>query len=146
MPVSLLDIAPPEVVAEEVDIRGTKLRVRGITNLEMATIYKRFPVFAKMVAGDARRLELLAILTLTPGQAAELARLTVAPEDELSCNIEIAPAMIAAGLDELGSEEIEAGISQRLSKEEQRTVLAVVMRLTRAPDQAAPAPAAELVG
>lgn len=127
----LLDIAPPEVTQEEVDIRGTKLVLRGITNLEMARLYKRFPVFAKQISGETRRRELLAIPTLTAGQAAELARLAIAPEDDLSCSLEMRPAMIAAGLGELGNEEVEAGVSERLSEAEQLTILAVVLRLTR---------------
>jgi hypothetical protein len=130
MPVSLLDIAPPEVASEKVDIRGTKLSVRAISNLEMAVLYKRFPVFAKQVASDARRLELLAIPKLTEGQAAELDRLTVLPEDGLACDAEMRPVMIAASLGELGNEKFEAGVSERLSKEEQSGVLSVVMRLT----------------
>jgi hypothetical protein len=139
MAVNLLDIAPLEVTTEEVDIRGTKLVLRGITNLEMAVLYKRFPVFAKQVQGDTRRLELLALPMLNPGQAAELARLTIAPEDELSCSIEMRPAMIAAALGELGNEEIEAAVSARLTQEEQLAVLAVVLRLTRPkPEDAGP--------
>jgi hypothetical protein len=124
MPVSLLDIAPPEV------IRGTKLIVRGITNLELAILYKRFPVFAKQVATQERRTELLALPALTAGQAAELERLTIAPEDDLSTNAEIAPLIIAAGLGKLGDEKYEAAVSVNLSKAEQRTVQSIVMRLT----------------
>src|SRR5438105_4445478 len=70
--VRLLDIAPPEVTKEEVDIRGTKLVLRGITNPEMARLYKRFPVFARQIAGEARRQELLAMPTPTATQAAEI--------------------------------------------------------------------------
>lgn len=130
MPVSLLDIAPPEVTTEEIDIRGKKLALRGITNLELAVLLKRFPLLAKQIAGEARRKALLAIETLTANQAAELARLTIEPEDELLLGIETAPAWIAAGLGEIGNEEIEAGVPARLSQEEQLACLAVVLRLT----------------
>jgi hypothetical protein len=140
MPVSLLDIAPPEVTKEEVDIRGTKLVLRGITNIEMAVLLKRFPLLAKQIAGEARRNDLLAIPTLTAGQAAELARLTIEPEEELFLGIETAPALIVAGLGEIGNAEFEAGVNERLSQEEQIALLAVVMRLTvpKKPEDAGP--------
>lgn len=130
MPVGLLDIAPPEVTQEEIDIRGTKLVLRGITNLEMAALYKRFPLLAKQAAGAKRHDELVAMETLTAGQAAELARLTIAPEDELLLGMETMPALIAAGLGQIGNAEIEAGACERLSQEERLAVLAVVTRLT----------------
>lgn len=130
MPISLLDIAPPEVATEEIDIRGTKLVLRGITNLEMAALYRRFPIFAKQVAGDARHKALLALPMLTTLQEAELARLAVSPEDDLACTIEMRPALIAAGLGGLGNKEVEMAVSERLSNEEQLAVLAVVTRLT----------------
>ncbi len=93
-------------------------------------LYRRFPIFAKQVATDARRVELLALPTLTAGQAAELARLEIAPEESLACDIEMRPVIIATGLGELGNEDFETGVSKRLSEEEQKAVAAVVMRLS----------------
>src|SRR5689334_17806046 len=110
MLVGLLDIAPPEVVTEEVEIRGKRLALRGITNLEMAQLFKRFPLLAKQIAGNRRREELLAIQALTAGQAAELAQLTIEPDDALIEEIEARPAFIAAGLGKIGNEEFEAGV------------------------------------
>lgn len=128
--VSLLDIAPPEVTREEIDIRGTKLALRGITNLEQAKLFKRFPLFAKRVASDARRRELLAVPQLTATQAAELARLTIEPEEELLLGIEIAPALIAAGLGQIGDKATEDLVDERLTQQEQLACLDIVMRLT----------------
>jgi hypothetical protein len=133
MPVSLLDIAPPEVTTEEVDIRGTKLVVRGVSNLEYAALLKRFPVLAKSVAGDTRRLTLLAKEKLSAGEALELARLIQEPEDEMFAGMESAPALIAAGLGHPGDAAYEAGVMERLSDAERDQILAVIMRLTVPP-------------
>lgn len=104
---SLLDIAPPEISAEEIDIRGTKLAVRALGARDIATLFKRFPVMARQAA-----------------------KAEVDPGDALISSIEAAPAIIAAALDCLGDAATEELVEKRLSAEEKRDVLAVVMRLT----------------
>jgi hypothetical protein len=47
---SLVDIAPPELTAEEVEIRGTKLKVQGISGEGWMTLYARHPVMRALVA------------------------------------------------------------------------------------------------
>src|SRR5690348_17219564 len=103
MPVSILDIAPPDILKEEVDIRGKPLEVRGVTNPEMMALLKRFPVLRKKMASEERVNELLAMPSLTAGQAAELARLTVDPDDALLATLESAPAFIAASQGQIGN-------------------------------------------
>jgi hypothetical protein len=133
MRVNLLDIAPPEVTEEEVDIRGDKILVRGLRNLDYMALLKRFPVLAKTVAGSARRLALLAKEKLSPGEALELAGLIQEPEDEMFSGMESEPALIAAGLGHPGDAAYEAGVMERLSTAERATILDVIVRLTRPP-------------
>jgi hypothetical protein len=104
---SLLDIAAPEITAEEVDIRGTKLTVRGLKAQETAALLKRFPIMAKQAA-----------------------KLEVDKGDALVNNLEATPAIIAAGLGKLGDAGTEALVEERLTTEEKILVLAVVTRLT----------------
>lgn len=91
---SLLDIAPPEISAVEVDIRGTKLRVAGIAALEWAMLYGRFPELRRLVLGDvveggdrlrflAAQSAVIAAGTGHPGDAdIERASMTVLTFDE----------------------------------------------------------------
>lgn len=115
---SLLDIAPPEIAAERVNIRGSELEVRGIRNREWAALLRRFPELRKQAAG-----------------------ITVPEEDMAVASIEIMPAVIAAGLGNTGDEKTEALIAERLSDAEQAEVFGVIMRLTNPPAPLAESPA-----
>lgn len=110
---SLLDIAP---ITETVEIRGTKLVLHGIINRDMAALMRRFPLLAK--------------------QASAMPALN--GEDALVASFEMMPAFIAAGLGQLGNDEIEAAVEERLSSAEMLSVLAVVMRLTNPGQQIVP--------
>lgn len=122
---SILDIAPPEIAVERVNIRGTELDVRGIRNREWAMLLRRFPELRRLAAGIA-----------------------VAEEDMAASSIEIMPAVIAAGLGNTGDEKTEALIAERLTDVEQAEVFGAVMRLTNGPAPLAesPAPVAGQVG
>ena len=101
---SLLDIAP---ITETVDIRGSTLVLHGITNSDMAVLMRRFPLFGRQSSG-----------------------MPTDPDEAMVIGIEMMPALIAAGLGQLGNPEIEAAVDQRLSSTEMIEVLGVVMRLT----------------
>lgn len=115
----LLDIAPPEIAAERIDIRGTELEVRGIRNRDWAALLRRFPELRKQAAGIA-----------------------VTEEDMAVASIEVMPAVIAAGLGNLGDAKTEALIVERLTDAEQAEVFGAVMRLTNPPSPLAESPAA----
>jgi hypothetical protein len=102
---SLVDIAPPELTAEEIDIRGTKLKVQGISGEGWMTLYARHPVMRALVAG---RTEGLSAADTFASQA----------------------ALIAAGLGQLGDENTERLVMDRLTTEEQRQVVETIVRLS----------------
>lgn len=115
----LLDIAPPEILAERIDIRGTELEVRGIRNREWAALLRRFPELRKQAAGIA-----------------------VPEEDMAFVSIEVMPAVIAAGLGNIGDAKTETLICERLTDAEQAEVFGAVMRLTNPPPPLAESPVA----
>ena len=113
----LLDIAPPEIAAERINIRGTELELRGIRNREWAALLRRFPELRKQAAG-----------------------LAIPEEDMAVASIEIMPAVIAAGLGNTGDEKTEALIAERLTDAEQAEVFGAIMRLTNPPAPLAESP------
>lgn len=117
---SILDIAPPEIAVERINIRGKDLEVRGIRNREWAALLRRFPELRKQAAGIA-----------------------VSEEDMAVASIEIMPVVIAAGLGASGDEKTETLIAERLSDAEQAEVFGAIMRLTNPPPPLAGSPAAE---
>lgn len=102
---SLLDIAPPEITAEEVDIRGTKLRVQGIGADEWARLYARFPDLRAFIAGER---ESMPALSRVQSQA----------------------AVIAAGVGSPGDPEMERAVMERLSNDDQGRIVDVINRLS----------------
>lgn len=102
---SLLDIAPPELSAEEVDIRGTKISVRGVTAEEWAQLYARFP----------------ALKSIMGGRAADGSQLD---------QVRGEAALIAAGLGKMGNAEIERAVLDRLTAADKRVVLETIGRLS----------------
>lgn len=106
---SVLDIAPPELTAEEVEIRRgdeiTKLKVGGIPNDGWAALYARFPAMRALVAGRAEET----------------------PPPELFA---AQAALIAAGLGSLGNPEIERGVMHRLTADEQNSIVQTIVRLS----------------
>lgn len=101
---SLVDIAPPELTAEEIDIRGTKLKVQGITGEGWMTLYARHPALRAIVSGHTEGLA-----------PAELFASTV--------------ALIAVGLGS-GDPKTERLVMDRLTTDEQRQVAEVIVRLS----------------
>jgi hypothetical protein len=102
---SLLDIAPPAITAEEVDIRGTRLSVAGVSAKEWARLYARFPDLRAVVAGQAEGTSNLAAFA---GQV----------------------ALIAAGLGKPADEKIEHVVMERLSRDEMRQLTETIVRLS----------------
>lgn len=102
---SLLDIAPPELSAETVEIRGTKLSVGGIAADGWAALYSRFPVLRALVTGRTADLPLEELIR---GQA----------------------ALIAAGLGSAGDPEIEGAVMDLLTVDDQRQIVETVVRLS----------------
>jgi len=103
---SLLDIAPPELSAEEIDIRGTKLRVSGIVAEDWAALYARFPTLRLIVSGRSGD--------------------TVSPVELLGAQA----GLIAAGLGQIGNAEIEHAVVERLGAEDQKAIVEAIMRLS----------------
>ena len=103
---SILDIAPPELTAEEVDIRGPKLRVQGIGADGWVRLYTRFP-------------ELRAMLTGNMDGVSELAA--------FSAQV----ALIAAGLGKPDDAETEQAIMRRLSREDIQLLGQAINRLSQ---------------
>lgn len=118
----ILDIAPPEVTTETIDIRGTLIEVRGIRNRDWAGLLRRFPALRAQVFG-----------------------ITIPDEEMAVSSIEVMPAVIAAGLVEKAD---EVAVVERLSDAEQSAVFATIMRLTMPPAPLAesPAPAGQDAG
>lgn len=102
---SLLDIAPPEITAETVDIRGTALKVSAIDNEGWMRLHARFPELRSLVSGR-------------PGD--------MSPAVVLKMNA----ALIAAGLGKADDAEIEHAALDRLSIVDQSQIVEVIVRLS----------------
>jgi hypothetical protein len=96
----LFDLAPPEIVTETLEIRGTPLEFSGVKAKELAALYRRFPALA---ADQEKR-----------GPA----------------TIESMAAMIAAGLGHAGDQKWEQGVDELMTFEEQLRAYAIVANLT----------------
>jgi len=111
---SLLDIAPPEISAVEIDIRGTVLRVAGIAAIDWAMLYGRFPELRKLMIGEADedmpRLRFLAAQS----------------------------AVIAAGTGHPGDAEIERASMKVLTFDERQQLFDEVVRLSLPGDVLSP--------
>jgi hypothetical protein len=108
----LADIAPPEFTAETVVIRGTELKVRGISMRRLALLMARFPNLARQYS--------------TGGLIDQAAMIL---DGSMVDSIDLVAATIAAGL---GSPdpETEELVRERLSEDEQFMVYGIVMKLT----------------
>lgn len=102
---SLLDIAPPELSAETVDIRGTTLTVCGIAADGWATLYSRFPVLRAIMAG--RSIE---------GAALDVLRAQ--------------SALIAAGTGAPGNADVERAAMVNLTEDDQKMLVETIRRLS----------------
>jgi hypothetical protein len=103
---SLLDVAPPEVVVTEIDIRGVKLPLRGVRAADWATLYARFPELREIVAGrDGGNMDRLRAI------AAE-------------------SALIAAGTGKTGNADIERAAMTNLTMEERRSLIDEIIKIS----------------
>lgn len=102
---SILDVAPPELSAEEVDIRGTPLSVRGLRADEWTALYARFPELRGVVAGQVDDISNFAAFM---AQA----------------------ALVAAGLNEIGNAETERLVTERLTRDEMQQLVGTIVRLS----------------
>lgn len=103
---SLLDIAPPEINSDTVEIRGVPLTVHGVTAAQWAELYRRFPELRAVVAG--RQTDSTNVIPAFEGQV----------------------ALIAAGLGNPGDAETENQIIDRLTSEDQRALVEGILRLS----------------
>jgi hypothetical protein len=104
---SILDIAPPELSAKEVEIRGVKFTLCGIPAIDWATLYARFPVLRAVAAG------------VTDG-------VTASPVIVHAMNA----AVIAAGVGQLGNPDVERVASANLTRDEMESLVSEVFRLS----------------
>lgn len=102
---SLVDVAPPELTAETVDIRGTPLRVQAIDNEGWMRLHARFP-------------ELGAILD---GRADDLTRLEA---------LRVQAGLIAAGLGQIDDAETERLVLDKLAPADQQRIMETIFRLS----------------
>ncbi len=117
----LLDIAPPEVLSETIEIRGGTLTLRGFTAREYAGLLRRFPKLGvepePAAAGGEEGAEPIA----KPPPSGE----------EMLADFDLQLAIIAAGLGEAGNAQTEAEIDRRLTEAERKQAFDIVTRLTR---------------
>lgn len=103
--VSLLDIGD---LKEEVDIRGKKIDVTGVSASGAVTLLTRFPEIRKLFAGKAADVTVEAIVSMAP---------------------ELVAAIIAAGCGSPGDVKHEEA-ARKLGIEEQFDLITAILRLT----------------
>lgn len=113
MPLSLLDIAPPEIAGKDVEIRGVKLALRGVAAIDWARLYARFPELRDLVAGQDASLTRLRLLAA-------------------QC------ALIAAGTGHLGNADVERAAMLNLTADEQAVLVEDIIRLSNPGDVYSP--------
>lgn len=111
---SLLDIAPPEISAVEIEIRGVTLKVAGIRAIDWAMLYVRFPELRRLVLGEG-------------AEGASRLRIFAAQS-----------AVIAAGTGHPGSDEIERASMTVLTIEERQQLFDKILDLSLAGDVLSP--------
>jgi hypothetical protein len=111
VPIDLLDIAPPEISAEIVDIRGQQIRVRGLGIDEWAVLYSRFPELRALVAGGA--------MPEGAQQPTAQARLMAAQA-----------ALIAAGAGHLSDEDRERAVLRSFTQDDVTAAATAIIRLS----------------
>jgi len=110
---SLLDIAPPDIGAKDVDIRGTVLRVRGIAAIDWAILYARFPELRIMVGGGSEDIDRLRAMMAQS-------------------------ALIAAGTGKPNDADVERAAMTNLSADERQSLIEDIIRLSLPGDVFAP--------
>jgi hypothetical protein len=110
---SLLDIAPPDIGAKEVEIRGITLRVRGIAAVDWAALYARFPELRIMVGGGSEDIDRIRAMAAQS-------------------------ALIAAGTGKPGDADVERAAMCNLSTDERQSLIEDIIRLSLPGDVFAP--------
>jgi hypothetical protein len=105
--VGLPDIAPPEVMAKTITIRGGDLNVRGIKNLEWVQLIQRFRDIKKLIDGTGMNIV----------------------DVYESTSDGLIPAVIATGMGNCGDKATEDLILERLSEAEQFAIFESIMEL-----------------
>lgn len=103
---SLADVAPPELLAEEFDLRGTLVKVRGLSGEEWMNLYTRFPELAAALSGQP---------------AASMTAI-----DDLRSRA----AIIAAAVGSIGDAKTEALVLANLSDDEHKQLVEAAFRLS----------------
>lgn len=104
---SLLDIAPPEITSKEIEIRGKKFPIQGISAKEWAVLYARFPELKRAVSGE-----------------------TVPAETSVIRALGMWGAVIAAGCGKAGDAAIEQAAVINLTDEEQRDLFGEIVAIS----------------
>lgn len=115
---TIFDIAPPEIGSDELDIRGTKIKVRGIGADDWVVLYKRYP---ELVRGAAMGLSAVADANSSPVDA-----------------LRMEAAICAAGFGHLDDEKTELAVINNLSREERQLVMMTAINLSRPGDAFGP--------
>lgn len=103
---SILDIAPPEASVKEVNIRGTLLPIRGVSAIEWANLYGRFPDLRNAVEGKPVE---------TPSPLVHMTMMA---------------AVIATGLGHAGQDDIERAVLTNLTFQEASTLMQAVITIS----------------
>lgn len=111
-PVSLADIAPPDVANKIIELErvGKALKVYGLSGRDIARLITRFPQFRKMAQQKT-----------APGE-----------EQLMEVGVDLAPAIIAMGLKSY-DDETEKLVGENLTEEEQALLINGIMELTNPP-------------
>lgn len=100
---SLADLAPPELTAETVEIRGVELKVRAIDNDGWMRLHTRFPALRAILSGRS------------------------VPRVE---EVEMQAGLIAAGLGKIDDPDTERLVLANLATEDQQRIMEVIFRLS----------------
>lgn len=112
MALGLEDVAPPSILTEEVDIRGTKLAVRGVSGEDWIKLYQRYPDLKVLVAADD---------TQAASVNSGISRVQ---------SFKAQTSVIAASLGRLDDDKVEALILEKLNKEDRDKIMEVALRLS----------------
>lgn len=114
----IFDIAPPEIGSQEIDVRGTKIKVQGIDAGDWVTLYKRWPELIRLAA--------------TGGSAPDGGGFS--PVDA----VQMEAAVCAAGFGKLGDEAVERAVINNLSRDERQLLMITAINLSRPADALGP--------
>ena len=115
---TIFDIAPPEIGFKEIEIRGKKLPVHGISAEDWVTLYRRYP---DLVRGAVTGISAINGNDVSPIEM-----------------VKMEAAICAAGFGQLGKEDVELAVINNLSREERQQVMVNAIDLSRPGDTLGP--------